>query len=120
MITDIKNLKKIGDLLNSEGSILGLYQKEEQLYLSSYLSDGSGTVFYSTDGATLKRYLNSDLSLKELYVDSKDFLVLQNFRNENKTFIKEDLTDKIKFGAEMYEDLSSSMKNELLAKEYCL
>ena len=44
----LNSLTKIGDVLNSEGAILALYEDQEnKFYMSSFLNDGSGTIYYA-------------------------------------------------------------------------
>ncbi len=112
-MVDIKKLKKEADILNSEGTILGLYQAQSVYYLGSYLTDGSGMVYYSILSLSiLKDYFNSKLTLKELYNDSKDFIVTTKFRKETASFIKEDLASLIKLGDKFYNELSVGLKNK--------
>ena len=111
MITDIKKLKKIDDILNSEGSILGLYQFNNQLYLGSYMSDKTGVVYYLTTKEILNQYLNSEMSLRQVYIYSEDFIVSSNFRNDSVEYLKQDLADKIQFSNNYYNELSDGLKN---------
>ena len=84
-----KELQKISDILNSEGSILGLYtDSRNKLYLGSFLQDGSGVIYYSVNLDTLKDYLQSKLTLAELYIKSQSFLIKHKFRKEEKTYLK--------------------------------
>lgn len=116
---EINQLQKVGDILNSEGTILGLFkQKSGNLCLSSYLKDGSGEIYYSTDKETLKKYFNSEISLKQVYIESEDFLVSRKFRKETETFIKEDLTDLLQCGDNLFSEISNSMRNDKLAREF--
>ena len=67
MIENINSLKKVDDLINSEGSILGLYIREDNYYLGSYLTDKSGILYYSTNKIDLTDYINSKIKLIDLY-----------------------------------------------------
>jgi hypothetical protein len=116
---EINQLQKVGDILNSEGTILGLFkQKSGNLFLSSYLKDGSGEIYYSTDKETLKKYFNSVIKLKQVYLDSNDFVVTRKFRNETTSFIKQDLADMIQCGDNLFSEISNSMRNDILANEF--
>ena len=115
----INQLKKVDDILNSEGMLLGLYKNNsENLFLSSYLKDGSGEIYYSTNKETLKKYFNSEITLKQVYLESEDFLVSRKFRKETETFIKEDLTDLLQCGDNLFSEISNSMRNDKLAREF--
>ncbi len=111
MITDISKLKKIDDILNSEGSILGLYKKNNQLFLASYLTDKTGMVYYSTSKEALNQYLNNKITLGQVYLESEDFIVSRNFRSDTVTYLKQDLSDKIQCGDKYYNELSDGLKN---------
>ena len=118
-MVEINQLNKVGDILNSEGTILGLYEQESgNLFLSSYLKGGTGEVYYSTDKETLKKYFNSEMKLKQVYLESSDSLVTRKFRKETETFIKEDLTDLIQCGDNLFSEISNSMRNDKLAREF--
>ena len=118
-MVEINQLKKVDDILNSEGTILRLYAQESgNLFLSSYLKDGSGEIYYSTDKETLKKYFNSEMTLKQVYLESSDSLVTRKFRKETETFIKEDLTDLILCGDSLFSEISSDMRNDKLAREF--
>ena len=116
---DPRNLKPIVDILNSEGCILGLKTDPKgNLYLSSFLKDGSGNVYYSTTEAQLKDFIQSKLTIKEIYAESKDFLVKYKFRNQVMTFLKQDFQDSLQCGTEYYIDIPESMKSKEFEKKY--
>jgi hypothetical protein len=118
-MTDPRNLKKINDILNSEGCILGLYlDPKDNLYFGSYLKDGTGTIFYLVNEVQIKSYLKSKLTLMELYVESKSFLIKHKFRKEVKTYLKEDFLDSIQCGTDFYKDIPKSMKSEVIERKY--
>ena len=90
----LNSLTKIGDVLNSEGAILALYEDQEnKFYMSSFLNDGSGTIYYALNLDDFRGYLRSQTTLKELYLKSASFLVKFKFRKTEKTYLKEDFTD---------------------------
>jgi len=112
MIENINSLKKIDDLINSEGSILALYIREDIYYLGSYLTDKSGTLYYSTNKIDLTDYINSKIKLIDLYNKSEDFIVQRKFRAEELSFLKEDMAQLIKFNDKFYKDIPDSMRND--------
>lgn len=118
MILDIRKLNKQDDILNSEGTILGLYNIGSQIYLGSYLKDGSGIVYYSTTNDILKQYLRSEIRLQELYYESEDFIVSRKFRKETVLFLKQDLSDLIQCGDKLYSELPDSMKNHSFEQKF--
>jgi hypothetical protein len=118
-VIDTKKLKKIGDILNGEGMFLGLFQNESDIfYLGSHLIDGSGDLYYSTNLETLKKYLKSEIKLRHVYMESEDFIVTRKFRNEQTSFIKDDMVELITLVNQFYSEFSSSMKNSQIEKEY--
>ncbi len=117
MITDIKKLKKIDDILNSEGTILGLYKLDTTFYLASYLVDGTGMVYYSTTKDNLLQYLKGNTTLRKVYLDSDDFIVSKKFRNDTVTFLKQDFANKLQCGDEYYDKLSDGLKNPNIERQ---
>lgn len=116
---DPKNLKPIMDILNSEGCILGLKSDSKgNLYLSSFLIDGSGIVYYSTTSKELKAFLKSKLTIKDIYLKSPDFLVKRKFKNDVKTYFKEDFQKDLQCGSDLYKDIPESMKSKEFVKKY--
>ena len=116
---DPRNLKTVYDILNSEGCILGLKTDPKgNLYLSSFLKDGSGTVFYSITEKELKAFVESELTIKEMYIKSTDFLVKHKFRNEVKTYLKEDFQNSLQCGTDLYENIPESMKSKKFEQKY--
>jgi len=116
---NLKDIEKELDILNSEGTILCLYKDSlNNLYLKSFLKNGSGNVFFSVSINYLKDYLNSKITLRELYNNSKFFLVKFIFRNENKTYLKEEFIDSLQCGSDYYKDIPESMKTMEFEKKY--
>lgn len=111
MITDIRALKKIDEILNSEGTILGLHSLNKKLYLSSFLKDGSGTVYYATTKDNLIQYLNGNITLKELYNSSDDFMVVRISGKEMASHLKKDFADVLQCGDQYFSELQDSMRN---------
>jgi len=113
MIIEIAKLIRVTDLLNSEGTILGLLKdKNNNFFLCSYLKSMNGTVFYSVTKNILLDYLNGKLKTEELFLKSDSFLVTIKSDAESKSYIKENLKQEIHFGDLRYSEISSSMKPE--------
>lgn len=116
---DPRILKPVLDILNSEGCILGLKTDPNgKLYLSSFLKDGSGNVYYSTSEKQLKDFAKSKVTIKEMYNASRDFLVKHKFRNVVKTYLKEDFQENLQCGVDYYKDIPESMKSNEFEKTY--
>ena len=111
MITNVKAVKKQADILNGEGTILGLFNTGPNLSLGSYLKDGSGTVYYSTTRELLKKFLTSEISLKQLYLASHDVLVTKDSNGDMTSHPKQDLEDLIFCGDKLYSENAQSMRD---------
>ena len=115
---EINKLTKVGDILNSEGMILGLFKNNScDLFLSSHLTDGSGDVYYTTKKDVLIKYFNSEINLREVYISSGDFFVSKKFREETKQYLKNDLVEFIQMGDKFYNTIAIGMKNENIVKD---
>jgi hypothetical protein len=111
--------KKEIDILNSEGSILGFYcDKKYNPHFGPFLKDGIGTIFYSVSEIQIKDYLKSKLTLKELFANSKSFLIKHKFRKEVKTYLKEDFLEIIQHGNDFYKDIPNSTKSKEIETKY--
>lgn len=99
------------DILNSEGTILGFYKLQDRLILGSYLTDGTGTIYYSTTKEGLLKYLKSDINLRELYLDGDEFIVSRNLRNDTESYLKQDFENLLQCGKEYYNKLYKGLKN---------
>jgi hypothetical protein len=114
---EVNKLNKKGELLNSEGPILTVYENKNDYYLASHVSDGSGTIFYSVELDNLKKYLRSEITLKELYLLSADVLILNKFRDVETVHTKEDFVNRIQCGAKLFREFSDDMANFSLAEK---
>ncbi len=112
MLTNITQLKRLTDILNCEGGILILYKQEDELYLSSYLTDNSGNVFYRTTADNILNYLKGSITLRELYLLSDDVLVTRKQREESATYIKDDLAHLLQCGNDYYTQISEGLKGK--------
>lgn len=111
-MVEIDKLIKIGgDILNSEGSILALYSRNNELYLHSYLNDGSGKVFYKTNLESLINFYNCKISILQLFLFSEDINVLIVSPFSKLILInKNELVNKIHCGADYYNDFPTDTK----------
>ena len=116
---DPRNLVPVYDILNSEGRILGLNKDPKgNLYLSSSLNNGLGEIFYVTTPSQLKVFIESKLTINEIYNNSKDFLVKFKIRKEIKTYLKEDFIGHLACGADYYNNLPESMKSKEFEQQF--
>lgn len=112
-MVEIDKLKKVGgDILNCEGSILALYTVDNELYLHSFLNDGTGKVFYKTTLENLLNFYGSRVNIWQLLLLSTDenVFIVSNF-NQPISVNKNELMNRIHCGSEYYNDFPSSTKS---------
>jgi hypothetical protein len=112
-MVEIDKLKKVGDgILNSEGMILGLFaDKYKNLFLRSILKDGSGFVYYSTNEYILKKYLTSEITLDQVFIEIEDDLITIQYRNSKTDLLKKmDLISLIECGEDKYCDIPRDIR----------
>jgi len=115
---EINKLNKVGDILNSEGMILGLYKNQGgDMFLASRLIDGTGEVFYNTKKDVLIKYLNSEINLREIYLSTDDFFVSKKFREKTNQHMKNEFIELIQMGDKFYNTIAIGMKNENIVKD---
>lgn len=104
-MTDIRNLKKCGELINCEGQVLVLRKQREQLYLESLLKNGSGYVYFPVSKDNLLMYLDKKITLHELYETNPEPLVIFKVsREEAKSYLKQEFTGKLQRGESYFEE----------------
>ena len=114
-----KNLKRVFDIINAEGPILTLYKGSgNRLLLSSYLADGSGTVYYGTVKSLLGQFARSEITVEQLYTSSDDFLVKQINPEGEFTCLKEEFSGKLQNGESFFGQIYDDMKNLKFSQGY--
>ena len=107
------DLDKQLDLINSEGTILGLYHsKKNELFLGSLLSNSNETIFFIVDDHDIRMYINGYITLNELYRFSKNFFVVTKSGRLKKTYLFEQYECDLQYGDLCYDQLDSNMKPE--------
>lgn len=107
------DLDKQLDLINSEGTILGLYHsKKNELFLGSLLSNSNETIFFNVDDHDIRMYINGYITLNELYRFSKNFFVVTKLGRLKKTYLFEQYECDLQYGDLCYDQLDSNMKPE--------
>lgn len=105
-------MTQLFDILNSEGTILGLYQNDEnEFYFGAILKDGSGRIFFKVSKDQLFDYYHSKLTLVDVLNNSGDFIVKHMFREESKAYLKEDVIELLQGGNRFYNSYNNSMKS---------
>lgn len=116
MKTKTNRLTKKFDILNGEGTILGLYESDEKLILSSFLKNNKGNVFYPASLKLLKGFINSEFPLKELLDKSLEFEVNEGQGN---SLSKNEILEQLFGGEKKYSDFPDSLKDRKF-EEYIL
>jgi hypothetical protein len=105
-------MTQLFDILNSEGTILALYQNDEhEFYFGAILKDGSGRIFFNVSKSQLFDYYHSKLTLVDVLNNSSDFIVRHMFRKESKAYFKEDVLELLQGGSKFYNSYNNSMKS---------
>jgi hypothetical protein len=111
MIIEIEKLKKIDDIISCEGSVLSVYNYGNYFFLASFLIDGTGTVFYSTNHDMVLSYLNSSITLSQLYQASDDIFVSRVYQRDTTLFLSNDFQELIQFGKLFLNEINKDMIN---------
>ena len=111
MIIEIEKLKKIDDIISCEGSVLSVYNYGNSFFLASFLTDGTGAIFYSTNHDMVLSYLNSDLTLSQLYQASNVVFVTRVYQRDTKLFLSNDFQELIQFGKLFINQINKDMIN---------
>ena len=112
MIIEIEKLKKIDDIISCEGSILSVYKYTNKFYLASHLTDGTGVVFYSTNAHSLLSYVNSKITLSNLYQLSNDVFVTRKFQKNSKIYLSDDFSKLVQYGEFTLNQLNKNLINQ--------
>ena len=111
MIIEIEKLKKIDDIISCEGSVLSVYNYGNSFFLASFLTDGTGTVFYSTNHDMVLSYLNSNITLSQLYQASNDVFITRVYQRDTTLFLSNDFQELIQFGKLFINQINKDMIN---------
>jgi hypothetical protein len=113
---------KIRDILNAEGTIIGLYQDQDNnVYVQGLSSNGRSKIITKTNNFLLELYLHSRITLNYLLThDSHVILIRNNRATEYIGFEPESAPlelKKIKCGDVLYDLLPKGMKSDLSVNE---
>lgn len=107
----MKNLKKILDLINSEGTILGLHISQNKKYfIGSKSKDSLETIYFNVTDHELKMYVNGHITLHELYGFSDNYFIVTKTGDEEKTYIFDQYSCNLTFGDLCYDQINNDMK----------
>ena len=118
-MVEIRRLEKKYDILNSEGSILSLYENREgQFHIASLVQGGEGTIYYRSNSNEIRDYANSKITLNELLEKSEEVLVSLKKGSELTTYFKIDFLDRLELGGKYFKDIYKGIKNPEFEKEF--
>lgn len=113
----MKKFKKIGnDIINSEGSILALYVTDGQMYLSSFLDDGSGKIYFQVSGFQLCNLFLSNNTIKEIFDESVIYYCVRT--DSSKKSIRNQLREMLTCGEVLMKNLPPSMVDQEWLKNF--
>ncbi len=107
---EANKIKKIIEIINIEGMILGLYKDEHQNYfLKSLIKPGSGYITYKISKETLKNFYDDKYTIEDLLRFSESTLIDYDFRSDKQTFVKIDFYGKLHCGNKKVSDFSDGI-----------
>jgi len=123
-MTMFKNISGINDILNSEGPILRLRERDNvplnqhNLYIEGILRDGETRILCRISTETLRIYLNGRLRTSELFMVRSDENYIKIRRDKLKIVrfnsdLKYEITHSLMTGCCFYTDLPESMRSYL-------
>ena len=119
MIVELNTIRKEMDILNSEGTILGLYlSKDQELILQASIRGDTKLIYFTTDRAALEDYAANKITLHELYMRSEDLLVRTVHGKEEKIAFKVNFDGQLQCGNFLYQDLAKGMKSRKFVKAF--
>ena len=105
------NLEKTLDLINSEGTILGLYlSKNKKYFLGSKTTDSLETIYFKVTDHELKMYINGYITLNELYGFSDNIFIVTKSGRDKKTYIFDQYSCNLTYGDLSYDQINIDMK----------
>ena len=88
----------------------------ELFFLALFLIDGIGTVFYSTNHDMFLSYLNSSITLSQLYQASNDNFVTRVYQRDTTLVLCNDFQELIQFGKLFLNQIKKDMINTVFIK----
>ena len=114
-----KTLKKDFSILNSEGDILRLYiDNKNNYYFGSRLINNEGTIFYPVTEEQIKDYVNSNILLRDVFLQSDTDEVKILFKKAVKTALKQEYVDLIDSGNQLYFAFHSDLKKNEFEEKF--
>lgn len=113
------NLKKQIDFINSEGTILSLYNsKNKEYYLSSLINESVDTIYFKVEYYEIRMYVNGYITLNELYNFSDNLFIFVNSGNSRKTYFFKQYECSLTFGDMYYDEINEDMKPKKGLEKY--
>ena len=105
------NLKKIEDIINSEGSILSIHRDpKNNFFIRAKMENEEGMVYFDTNKSKLKKYLNSVITLNKLFELKTNYFLKTKTGSVIKTFIGEDFKCNLIYGEILYKSLPKEVR----------
>ena len=108
---NVKKLSKVQDILKSDNMLLGYFKSiKGGDYLGSCLRDVEGVVFYAARKRDLKRYLNNEIRLRDIYLNSPSVIVKVKEDDVVKAYPADTFNGGISFWDNYFEDIPDEIK----------
>lgn len=105
------NLKKIEDIINSEGSILSIHRDpKNNFFISAKMENQEGMVYFDTNKSKLKKYLNSIITLNKLFELKTNYFLKTKKGLAVKTFISDDFKCNLIYGDFFFKSLPNDIR----------
>ena len=105
------NLKKIEDIINSEGSIVSIHRDpKNNFFIGAKMDNEEGMVYFDTDKSKLKKYLNSVITLNKLFELKTNYFLKTKTGSVIKTFIGEDFKCNLIYGKILFKSLPNEIR----------
>lgn len=111
--------KKNLSILNSEGEILGLYtDNKNNYYFGSRLMNQEGIIFYPVTEKLIKDFVNSNILLRDVFMQSNTEEVKILSKKTVKSVPKKDYVKLIDCGDILYLSLHSDLKKKEFEEKF--
>jgi hypothetical protein len=111
MDIELNDLKRKIDLINSEGPLLSLFfDSKKNLILEGKSSETKESIFFKANIQDIKMYINSFISLNDLFNSRTCFVLKEKNENKVKSYLSKEYSCSLLFGNLFYDEIEKSMK----------
>jgi len=108
---DVRVLRPVSDLINCEGTVVGLLRHPRgEWYLKAYVKEPVGYVYFPVAEDALKKYLNDEMTLDELYAAAPVQEVIFKYRTKQTVYPKAFFAEKLVAGDKYFTDYSANCR----------